>query len=181
MSKLYSIIIIILVVGLISVGGVWLYDKIFFKTTDFDLTDLEETNINQQIPPEKKIPEVIPNARLTADTTSTEPIISETTATATTSTSAAEVDKNVKINILNGSGIPGWAKRLADTLAEAGWLNTATANADNFNYHNLTIRYKPNYSAQAEELKKLLSIDYAVINLEEKNNLAEQIEVVVGK
>lgn len=178
MSKLYSIIIVLLIVGLVLVGGTWLYNKIFFQTSK-----MEEGNINQQIPPEPKIPEVNfnTNAQLPIAPTSTEPIVSETTTTTPTSTTVAEVDKSIKIGILNGSGISGKAKKIADILAETGWLNTATGNADNFNYQNLTIRYQSNYAASAEDLKKLLAVDYATINMEEKADLVTPIEIVIGK
>lgn len=178
MSKLYSIIIVLLVVGLILVGGTWLYNKIFSQTSE-----MEEGNINQQIPPEPKIPDVNlnANAQLPIAPTSTEPIVSETTTTTPTSTTVAEVDKGIKISILNGSGISGQAKKIADILAEAGWLNTATGNADNFNYKNLTIRYQTNYLAQAEAIKQLFSVDYAVIKMEEKADLTAPVEIIIGK
>jgi hypothetical protein len=181
MSKLYSLVIVLLVVGLVLVGGIWLYNKIFSQTTK-----MEEANINQQIPPEPKLPPTDLNLntnqpQLPIAPTTTEPVVSETTTTTPTSTSAAEVDKSLKISILNGSGILGQAKKLADTLAEAGWLNTTTGNADNFNYQNLTLHYQSNYVAVAEELKKLLAVDYATITLEEKVGLVVPVEVVIGR
>lgn len=181
MSRLYSVVISILIIGVVIVGAVWLYNKIFSKTTE-----MEETNINQQISPEIKLPLINTDSNTNQNQTqlpasaSTEPIVGETSTTTPTTTPIAEADKSIKISILNGSGTKGQAGKVAEILSEAGWLNTTTGNADNFNYQNLLINYQPGFSVQAEEIKKLLSSNYSQINLEEKADSAVAIEIVIG-
>lgn len=91
------------------------------------------------------------------------------TATPTPKISTSSIDKTTKLDrkdltvtVENGSGEKGVAGKLADVLKGLGYNVTSTANADNFNYSDVTIQVKSTKSDYLPVLKKDLSSDYTI-------------------
>lgn len=68
----------------------------------------------------------------------------------------------LKVKVLNGSGVAGAAKKVADTLTAAGYVVSGTGNADTFDYEGLTIQVLSTKSKYAPLLKKDLAASYTV-------------------
>lgn len=68
----------------------------------------------------------------------------------------------LSIEILNGSGTAGVAKKAADILKNLGYSVTSTGNADNFNYETTTIEVKSTKSDYLVLLKKDLTNSYSI-------------------
>lgn len=89
---------------------------------------------------------------------------------------------NIKIKILNGSGIPGEAGKLADSLVSIGFDVLGTENADRFDYEKTEIHYKENEKQKADFIIENLK-NYNTATPEaslNKDNKAD-IEIVIGK
>lgn len=70
--------------------------------------------------------------------------------------------KDLSVIVQNGSGEKGVAGKVADILKNLGYNVTSTANADNFNYSDVTIQVKSTKSDFLPVLKKDLSSDYTI-------------------
>lgn len=91
------------------------------------------------------------------------------TAVPTPKSATSSIDKTTKLDrkdltviVQNGSGEKGVAGKVADILKGFGYNVTSTANADNFNYSDITIQVKSNKSDFLPVLKKDLSSDYTI-------------------
>ena len=74
-------------------------------------------------------------------------------------TPAAEVDYNVAISVLNGTGTQGFAASQSSLLNEAGFAGTSAANADNWQAASSTVYYSdPALEASAQEIARVLGI-----------------------
>ena len=86
----------------------------------------------RQRPPPALLPVAVTPAAVSvsAISTTTSPTAFDDTATVAVATSSTEADiiDQLKIQILNGSGIPGQAARLADTLRASGFHNITVGN-----------------------------------------------------
>jgi hypothetical protein len=90
---------------------------------------------------------------------------------------------NLKVKILNGTGIPGAAGKAAELLEKLGWEGIKIGNADSFDYEKIVIKIKDSKKDYLEILRADLSSKYA---LEEKTQtLAEDDKfdaiVILGK
>lgn len=90
----------------------------------------------------------------------------------------AEVAIEVRVLVQNGSGIAGKAAEVSARLRDAGFTTVTSENADSFNYSRTVIRYRPGRGALVEELRDILGVDPVI---EERNNLPEEIVVIVGQ
>ena len=111
------------------------------------------------------------------------PTVEPVGATATP-TSTIEVErKDLKIKVLNGSGIAGRAGEAADTLEELGYQVMVTGNADSFDYGETMIKIKEEKKNFLSLLTNDLETVYTVSS--EESLLAEEEEVdavvIVGK
>lgn len=100
-----------------------------------------------------------------------------------TPTPTPEIKKDeLKIKVLNGSGIRGKANEVKDVLKTLEYQEILTGNADSFDSEITTIRVKENREFLAEFLKKELT-DYApsaiIESLDDEENA--DIVIVVGK
>lgn len=76
-----------------------------------------------------------------------------------TESAAPEIDHNVSISVLNGTGTQGYAAQQAALLNEAGFGGTAAANADGWATTVSTVYYAdPDLQATAEEVARVLGI-----------------------
>jgi hypothetical protein len=100
-----------------------------------------------------------------------------------TATPTQAQKKNYQISVLNGSGITGEAKKVADILTAMGLQVSKTGNADNANYQQTVIQYKdtvdPNFIDTIDtELKKLYTVNKQVVN---NNTEPSDVIVIIGK
>ncbi len=99
-----------------------------------------------------------------------------------TEKAAAKKSEGPSIQVQNGSGEEGVAGKMKTALEDLGYDKVETANADNFDYKNVTIKAKDSASAEATKMKSLLK-DYTVE--EEIATLSDDSEfdilVIVGK
>lgn len=79
------------------------------------------------------------------------PIVSSTSQPSTPTPTLRINRKDLKIKVLNGSGIPGEAKEAASILEELGYKVVETANADSYDYEKTVIKIK-------EEKKNFFSL-----------------------
>jgi hypothetical protein len=88
--------------------------------------------------------------------------------------------QSVKVEVLNGSGIPGNAQRVADQLRDHGYTITATGNADNFEYGGSKIIVRKGGMDGVQKLAQLLNCT----NIREEspaNTTSADVTVIVGK
>lgn len=89
--------------------------------------------------------------------------------------------EEIKLKILNGSGIKGQAARLSTFLKEKGYKDIVVDNADNFDYSTTIIRVKDKKYLPIilEDLKEV--IEKPKTELLENKGLPEDITVIIGK
>lgn len=87
------------------------------------------------------------------------------------------------IEVQNGSGVVGAAKKAADVLKELGYVISSTGNADNYEYNNVTIQVKNTMSKYLALLKKDLESNYTVGTASAELTATSSADalVVVGK
>lgn len=89
--------------------------------------------------------------------------------------------KDIKIRVLNGSGVVGEAGRVKAMLEKAGFKVDSTDNADNYNYKDTEIKAKANVSSQTiDELKNILNADYIIVTKELGEDEEEHVVITVG-
>lgn len=88
----------------------------------------------------------------------------------------------LKVNILNGSGIPGEAGKVQALLEEAGFADFKAGNADNYSYTITEVSLKEGVSGAAFDAVKEALDEYNVVKQED--TLAEDsefdVEIIVG-
>ncbi|OGM05684.1 hypothetical protein A2125_00160 [Candidatus Woesebacteria bacterium GWB1_43_5] len=95
-----------------------------------------------------------------------------------------EVDlKSLKVEVRNGSGMPGEATRVSDILKNSGFEIIETKNADSFDFKETEVRLKEKYAPEVLEIiAKALSGDYEVIQSDFLDKEARfDIVIVVGQ
>lgn len=89
----------------------------------------------------------------------------------------------LKIKILNGTGVPGVAAKAASFLEKKGYEGIKTGNADNFDYQKTVIKIKKTKEDYLEQLKADLSENYTLD--EETQTLEEEDSfdaiIILGK
>lgn len=90
---------------------------------------------------------------------------------------------DLKIEVLNGSGVPGTAAKAADFLEELGYQKPATGNADSYDYSSTIIKIKESKQDYLPILKEDLSEKYTLS--EEVDTLDEDedfdVVIIIGK
>jgi type IV pilus assembly protein PilM len=115
----------------------------------------------------------------TGTTTKTEELDKQEESLAPNNNEETDVSKtDFLIKVLNGSGQPGLAAKMASRLKQEGYKISSLGNADNFNYFNTTIKYKTGSYKQAELLSKLFS---AQVELEEAESQDIDIIIILGE
>lgn len=89
--------------------------------------------------------------------------------------------ETIAISVLNGSGVSGHAARTVEKLQEKGFVEVSAGNAENFDYKNLTIIYKPGFQPYAEEIQEILSDDYVQVEAKQGESYEADIVVIVGR
>ncbi len=90
--------------------------------------------------------------------------------------------EDLKIKVLNGSGIAGKAVEVRDILKEKGYQEIVTGNADNFDYEITEIEVKKSKAAAAEMIKNDLkehTTSFKETTLDESDSA--DLIIIVGK
>jgi len=69
---------------------------------------------------------------------------------------------DLRVKVLNGTGVPGAAGKVAELLEKLGWQEVRTGNADNFDYQKTVIQIKEDKKEYFDLLKEDLSSEYTV-------------------
>ena len=90
---------------------------------------------------------------------------------------------SLSITIQNGSGEAGVAKTASDFLVEKGYTVSATGNADNFDYQDVTIQIKEDSSEFLDLLKSDLSEKYNLgsASADLSSSFSTDALVIIGK
>lgn len=102
----------------------------------------------------------------TRATTTTSTSTTTTLPTTTTTTVALPAPSEVRVEVLNGSGVTGQAAVAAAALQSAGFTVNGTANAASFTYTETVVDYPPGSAAAAETLAAHL-VGSAVLQVDE--------------
>jgi hypothetical protein len=94
------------------------------------------------------------------------------------STSTEFEKSSISLEILNGSGIPRAAAKVAILLEDNGFYVAKLGNADSFNYNQTVIKYKNGKETEANALNRLLG---GLSVLEEVEYQVEDIVIIIGK
>ena len=114
--------------------------------------------------------------------TTTSPAVEAVPPTTTEPTVKILVDKDkIRIAILNGSGITGYAGKIAEILKNDGYKEITSGNADRFDYVDATIFYLEGFKDTAENIQKLLKNEYANFTLKKEDKQDSAIVVILGK
>lgn len=89
-------------------------------------------------------------------------------------------DFGIQIQVLNGGAPPGKAGEFATVLRNANFTNVVAADADRYDYKNVTVYYGSNNDDEASIVKKLLQESYLVVNLESTPGLIKGIKIIIG-
>ena len=65
--------------------------------------------------------------------------------------------ENIRVEVLNGSGVPGAATRLAERLQAGGFVVTGVGTADRDDYTTTTVRHDPAYDESGRTLSAAVS------------------------
>lgn len=136
-----------------------------FLTTKYFLGGEKETKsltivptpTEYQFPTDTPTPQATPAAALKPTTKPTEKPATNPV------DKASGLDRSaLDIEVQNGSGEAGVAGKASDTLKGFGYKVTATGNADNFDYQDVTIQVKSIKSSYLSLLKKDLGFSYTI-------------------
>jgi len=86
----------------------------------------------------------------------------------------------LKVQILNGSGIPGEAGKVEDLLVEAGFEDIATGNAESYDYKDTEVSLKSDIPGGVfDEIDKALSEVYTPALSEENLDETSEFDIVI--
>src|SRR3989339_844507 len=151
-----KMIIFVVIVFVIFIGGVFAVNNIINKNKDIKVLQKEEKDID-----DKKSDD---NIEIQGDAQEKKE-------------EKEKIDKDVSIQVLNGSGESGVAGTVADILKTSGFKNIYTGNASDFNHNITLIRHTKENVKTAELIANLFS---NIVKLELFDN-QDGLVVIVGK
>lgn len=87
--------------------------------------------------------------------------------------------EDLKVQVLNGSGIAGEAGKVAAVLETAGFEDIDTTNADNYDYTGITIQVKEGQNEIGRLVESDLEDDYEDIEIEDTLDADSEFDAVV--
>ncbi|MCL5432805.1 MAG: LytR C-terminal domain-containing protein [Patescibacteria group bacterium] len=89
----------------------------------------------------------------------------------------------LRVSVQNGSGTVGVASKFSDYLKGFGYRVVGVGNAETFDYENVTISVKPDFSKYLPLLKSDISKDYTVDSTSEDLSASSSADalIIVGK
>jgi len=155
------IFLVVLILIIIGLGALYLLGS-----------SAKRTNL-----PTNPIPTEIMSATPTPVATSS----AQLSGTPTASPSSAVKATSLTISVLNGSGTPGAAGKVASALETAGFTKVTTGNAKVYTYTGITIYAKNNADLQLVQ-KAINASDASVkVTASVDNTIPTDVEVIVGK
>jgi LCP family protein required for cell wall assembly len=106
---------------------------------------------------------------------------------ATPSPSAADLaavnPANVRVDVRNGSGVPGLGKRMADLLRRDGYVVNSVGNADSFDYDTTQIRALAKTPLAGERIRNDLHLTQATVTPvpEPSATAVADVTIVIGR
>lgn len=176
--------LIISIVVIIAVFGAWRF--LSSKNEQPSSKSTAPTPTEFQLPTESPMPEATKAAKPTSTPTPKPSLVptsaAEPTVNPVDKTTGLDRSK-LTIEVQNGSGVIGAAKKAADALRELGYVISSTGNADNYDYTNVTIQVKSSknkfLSLLQKDLGSIYTIGTASANLSATSS-ADAL-VIVGK
>lgn len=123
----------------------------------------------------------IPTETMSASPTSQASTSAQLGTTPTASPTAAVKPTSLSVAVLNGSGIPGAAGKIANALTSAGFTDVTTGNAKAYTYTGVTVYAKNNADLQQVQ-KVITAADSSVkVSASVDSTIPTDVEVIVGK
>jgi hypothetical protein len=90
---------------------------------------------------------------------------------------------NLRVAILNGSGVAGAAKQISSYLNGLGYTIQTIGNADDFTYRNITVKIKKSKNEYLPQIKKDIEENSPNITIltSVDDKISADAEVIVGK
>ena len=92
---------------------------------------------------------------------------------------AGRAETKLAVEVLNGCGVQGLARRAARRLETKGWEIAGTGNADSYDYEQTEIQYPPGGRSEAEAVAEDLGLQEAEIK--EVDTGLDKIRVLLGQ
>jgi hypothetical protein len=99
--------------------------------------------------------------------------------TATAGTATGEITKSINIKVLNGGAPAGYAKKYADLIKNAGYINVEAGNADGASRSGALISYPAVSESDAINIESILKPEYTAIQKTVDDKTTE-ITVTIG-
>ena len=152
--------LIFFIVSILIIVGVFIGFRFFgSKTEKTEVSNTKPTPTEFQLPTDTSTPEASPTAKPTAVLSPT--LTPEPTVNPVDKSTGLDRSK-LTVEVQNGSGVVGAAKKAADALKELGYVISSTGNADNYEYSNVTIQVKSGKNNFLSLLQKDLGSSYTV-------------------
>lgn len=162
-AKLVAVIltVVVVLVGMV-IGGFFVYQNAMKEASEApEIEVTEQTPVVEATPAPESTPEASQAAQPAADTVD----LSE-----------------LSVEVLNGSGTPGLAGKVANLLEDAGFDSIDTGNADSFDFEETVIQVKPGADSVYESALTAIQDDYEAIQGEDLESTSEyDMIVTVGK
>ena len=163
----FIIFFIISIVIIIAIFGGWRF--LSSRTENTEAPNVTPTPTEYQLPTETPSESPTPEATKTAKPTALPTSKPSITPTSTAEPTVNPVDKStgldrskLTVEVQNGSGVVGAAKKAADVLKALGYVISSTGNADNYDYSNVTVQVKSSKGNFLALLQKDLASSYTV-------------------
>ncbi|HSW47509.1 MAG TPA: LytR C-terminal domain-containing protein [Candidatus Saccharimonadales bacterium] len=168
-SRKFAVILVIIIIIAAIVGGLYFLGKNKNSESKIVVTPTEApTETPTDIPSATPSGSITPSAKLTPTPTGT----------------STKLDRSkLSIEVLNGSGVVGAGKKIADYLSGLGYKIASTGNADAFDFKGITIKVNKANSDYAALLKKDLSdqASGSAVTASVDDTIKTDAAVIVGK
>ncbi|MGG7054688.1 LytR C-terminal domain-containing protein [Nitrosomonas sp. ANs5] len=147
-------------------------------------SDTSAANVAQARPePVSRIVQIAPNVYELRDAVqpSKTGSVMQTAPASHVAAETASAPQNKRIEVSNGNGISGMARKVANFLAQAGYPGARLTNHPSFQQASTEIHYRPGHQAQAEHMRSMLP--NGVAKSFENNSLRDDIgvKILLGK
>jgi len=89
--------------------------------------------------------------------------------------------KDYSLQVQNGNGISGDAAKVKGLLEKEGWVVKSIANANNFNYTNTMVYYKPDKEEAAKAVAEVLKNNDRQTAMHQSTTIKYDIVIITGK
>lgn len=176
-KKIFLLLFFLILLGIVGFGA---YSFLGSQDESQEEEAQPPTPTEYILPSDTPTPEISITQGPTKKPQAAKPTTQPTKATAPTQPVAT---KGLSVDVQNGSGVSGAAKKAADILTGFGYTIGTTGNADTFDYETTTILVKPSKSSFLDQLKKNLSSSYTIGTAAAtlSSSVSSDALVIVGK